>query len=276
MPLIDVFYSPRQVSAPKTSSPSPGKPRWVVEDWLEQGLPIHILVPEPVSRSQLALAHAQSYVDGVLDCQLRNGFRGFERDVADSLPWTCGSMLAAARAALESGRPTCSPTSGFHHAGYDSGHGFCTFNGLMVTALVLHAEGKVRRVGILDCDQHYGDGTADILDKLQIDWVCHVSHEYNDPSDAQPFLSGLPRLMDQFRGCDLLLYQAGADPHIRDPLGGFMTTYELQKRDDLVFATARSLGLPVAWNLAGGYQQPLSRVLDIHRNTLMAAALSQE
>lgn len=26
----------------------------------------------------------------------------------------------------------------------------------------------------------------------------------------------------------------------------------------------RALGLPVAWNLAGGYQEPTSRVIDLH------------
>lgn len=29
-------------------------------------------------------------------------------------------------------------------------------------------------------------------------------------------------------------------------------------------------GIPVVWDLAGGYQEPLSRLLDIHRNTMMA------
>ncbi len=29
------------------------------------------------------------------------------------------------------------------------------------------------------------------------------------------------------------------------------------------------MSLPVAWNLAGGYQNPLRRVLDIHDNTML-------
>jgi hypothetical protein len=58
----------------------------------------------------------------------------------------------------------------------------------------------------------------------------------------------------QFADCDVLLYQAGADPHIDDPLGGWLTDAQLAQRDRLVFETCRELGLPVAWNLAGGYQ----------------------
>jgi acetoin utilization deacetylase AcuC-like enzyme len=270
MDCIDVYYSPMQVSRPDSSSPSPRKPAWVVADWIEQGLPIRVMEPIPTSREQIALAHAPEYVEGILNCELMNGFRGRQTDVADSLPWTCGSLLSAARAALNNGLVACSPTSGFHHAGYESGYGYCTFNGLMVTALALKAEGKVCRVGILDCDQHYGDGTAEIMDQLAIDWIRHVSQEHWSPDDARPFIDNLPEVVHSFADCDLLIYQAGADPHINDPLGGFLTTEELAERDRVVFSVAKSVGIPVVWNLAGGYQEPLSRVLEIHRNTMMA------
>jgi len=270
MNYIDVYYSPKQVSCPDSSSPSPRKPTLVVADWIAQGLPIRIVEPLPTSREQIALAHAPEYVDGILNCELMNGFRGRQKEVADSLPWTCGSLLSAARGALSNGLVACSPTSGFHHAGYESGYGYCTFNGLMVTALALKAEDKVRRVGILDCDQHYGDGTAEIMDQLAIGWIQHISQEHGYSCVAKQFISELPEVVRSFAGCDLLIYQAGADPHIDDPLGGFLTTAELAERDRIVFSVAKSIGIPVVWNLAGGYQQPLSRVLEIHRNTMMA------
>lgn len=267
---IDVYFSPKQLSNPETTSPSPRKPEFVVADWIEQNLPIRILEPVPVSREQIALAHERSYVDGVLDCLLPNGFRGRQRDVADSLPWTSGSFLSAARCALDNGLVACSPTSGFHHAGPASGYGYCTFNGLMVTALALKAEEKVRRVGILDCDEHYGDGTAKIIDKLGIDWIRHVSAEYAGAAAAKRFIETLPAVVRDFSVYDLLIYQAGADQHIDDPLGGFLTTAELAERDRIVFSVAKAIGIPVVWNLAGGYQQPLARVLEIHRNTMAA------
>ena len=54
-----------------------------------------------------------------------------------------------------------------------------------------------------------------------------------------------------------------------------MTNAQLAHRDFLVFDTCRKLGLPVAWNLAGGYQTPLRRVLDIHDATMrMCAAVN--
>jgi acetoin utilization deacetylase AcuC-like enzyme len=140
----------------------------------------------------------------------------------------------------------------------------------MVTALALKAEGKVRRVGILDCDEHYGDGTAEIIDQMSIDWIRHVSEEYAGAAAAKRFIETLPAVVRSFAGYDLLIYQAGADQHINDPLGGFLTTAELAERDRIVFTIAKAIGIPVVWNLAGGYQQPLARVLEIHRNTMAA------
>ena len=270
MKFIDVYFSPKQLSSPTTSSPSPRKPANVVADWGDQAFPIRIVDPAPTTREQIALAHDRSYVDGVLDCLLPNGFRGREWDVADSLPWTTGSLLSAARCALSNGRVSCSPTSGFHHAAYRSAFGYCTFNGLMITAMVLRAERKVRRIGILDHDQHYGDGTANIVDELALGWIRHVSQEYCDASVAKRFVNELPEVVRRFSDCDLLIYQAGADQHINDPLGGFLTTAELAERDQTVFSVANEIGIPVVWNLAGGYQHPLENVLEIHRNTMAA------
>ena len=81
----------------------------------------------------------------------------------------------------------------------------------------------------------------------------------------------LPAIVDELADCDLVLYQAGADPHVNDPLGGWLTTDELRRRDAIVFERLRALGVPVVWNLAGGYQQErdgtIPRVLEIHDNT---------
>jgi acetoin utilization deacetylase AcuC-like enzyme len=87
---------------------------------------------------------------------------------------------------------------------------------------------------------------------------------------AQEFLDRIPAIVASMADCDVVLYQAGADPHVDDPLGGWLTTEQLAERDRRVFLTARSIGLPIAWNLAGGYQNPLRKVLDIHDNTMRA------
>lgn len=276
MEFIDVAFTPKQISIPKTESPSPLKPGWVVQDWQAHNLPLRIVEPVAVTREQLARVHDRKYVDGVLDCQIPNGFYGREPDVAASLPWTTGSFMTAARCALGTSTVACSPTSGFHHAGFRSGHGYCTFNGLMVAAMVLKEEGRVSRVAILDCDQHYGDGTAEIIEMHSINWITHYSldyfAEYPRTGAGSRFLEALPALVRSFEGCDLLMYQAGGDQHQDDPLGGFLTTSEMMKRDKIVFAEAKAMNIPVVWNLAGGYQKPHERIVEIHRNTMRACA----
>ena len=188
-------------------------------------------------------------------------------------------MLSAARHALRHGGAAVAPCSGFHHAEWAQGGGFCTFNGLMVTAAALHEEGATR-IGILDCDMHYGDGTDDILERLgNAAWVTHFTAgaSFSAPSQAGAFLREvLPEALHQMRSCNVVLYQAGADPHVDDPLGGWLTTEQLRARDEIVFEALRTLGIPVAWNLAGGYQRDagggIPKVLEIHDNTLLACA----
>jgi acetoin utilization deacetylase AcuC-like enzyme len=65
-----------------------------------------------------------------------------------------------------------------------------------------------------------------------------------------------------------VLYQAGADVHVDDPLGGVLTTEQMMERDRIVFRAARRTQTPIVWNLAGGYQQPLSKVIVLHLNTM--------
>ena len=273
---IPVFYSPAMVANSESFSPSAGKPALAVESWQCLGLPLEFHTPHPISVEQCGVAHDPDFVADVLSCRRANGFGNTSPAVAAALPWTNGAMLSAAREALRNGIGAIAPCSGFHHAGYDFAGGFCTFNGLMVTATVLLAEGKASKVGILDFDQHWGNGTQDIIERLQLgSEVVHYSpREYARSARAEAFLAGIPKILERFAECDLLLYQAGADPHIDDPLGGWLTSDQLYRRDRTVFDGLRRLGIPVAWNLAGGYQFDeeggIRPVLDIHDNTLVA------
>lgn len=278
---IPVFYTER-MPAPNYGSISPSayKPRQVVESWtLEHDFPVELISPEPVTEDQLCLAHDPCYVREVLACKQLNAFGNTLPEVAASLPYTSGSLLSAARHVLAHGGVACSPTSGFHHARHERGEGFCTFNGLMVTALALREEGLVQRIGILDCDFHYGNGTDDIIAMTQSDWVHNITNSRGykgETGRGDDFLEALPALVRQLAGCDLILYQAGADAHVDDPLGGFLTTHQMRLRDRIVFNEISALGIPLVWNLAGGYQVELfpsgktsiRKVLELHDNTM--------
>jgi len=183
-------------------------------------------------------------------------------------------MVSAAKEAVNNGKVAVAPCSGFHHAGIDWPQGYCTFNGLIVAAYILKNKRLADKVGILDFDMHYGNGTADIIKKRHLDWIVHLSAgaKYYMQGQANEFLGLIPKMVNLMSDCDVILYQAGADPHINDPLGGWLTTDQLAERDQIVFTMAKRLGIPVAWNLAGGYQTDedgsIRPVLDIHDNTM--------
>ncbi len=153
----------------------------------------------------------------------------------------------------------------------------------MVVAAKLLSENPDLKIGILDCDMHYGDGTADILKQRPelAKSILHITqgkHFYGDRPEVEAlefefWLDHSIHELNEF-GCDLVLYQAGADPHIKDPLGGFLTNEQLQQRDRNVFTKVRA---PIAWCLAGGYQENKGGnftedpVLRIHYNTILEA-----
>lgn len=179
MKSVPVFYDERMVALNRNRfSPSAQKPRLIVEHWTNLNLPIDFMPVTPVSIEQLTAVHDKEYVTGVIERRLANGFGYHGPDVTESLIFTNGSLLSSACWALENNSIACTPCSGFHHAHYQCDGDFCTFNGLMVTAVEVLKRNDVKRVG-------------------------------------------------------LILYQAGADPHIDDALGGWMTTEELRYREQL-------------------------------------------
>jgi len=270
--MIPVFYTPLMVADSRSISPSAAKPAKVVDSWNKQ-FPIEIIEPVPVTNDELYRAHESDFVDGVLSCNIENGFGNKSPQVAASLKYTSGAMLSAARHAIKTKSVAAAPVSGFHHAGFASSEGFCTFNGLMVAALALAADG-VKNVAILDLDMHYGNGTDDIIRKRNVTFVKHFTagKKYTEPSQAQEFFNELESRLEWMSDSDVILYQAGADPHVDDPYGGFLTTMQLRRRDEIVFKAAKKAGVPIAWDLAGGYQTErdgsIPKVLEIHDNTM--------
>lgn len=273
---LKVFYREEQ-SAPRNRSYSPSaeKPAHVTAAWTATGIPLEIVAPPPASLADLFAAHDRDYVEAVLNGVIPNGFGNRLAEVTATLPYTIGSLLAAAEHSATTGEPALSPTSGFHHAGWEHGAGFCTFNGLMVAALSLKRRGLAERVAIVDLDQHFGDGTRDIIRRLGLDWVSHYTYGASPatPGTASTWLELLPQMVTEtIADCDVVLFQAGVDPHIDDPLGGALTSEQLAERDRLVFSTCRASGVPVVVNLAGGYQRPLQRVVQLHVQTLLELA----
>lgn len=275
---IPVIYTAEMSVSTQSFSPSANKPRQVVDDWLMRDMPVTLVAPEPIAVADLYLAHDPKHVDFILAGEKPNGFGNRDTAVAESLLYTTGAMYEAAHLALANGKVACAPVSGFHHAGWGFSGGFCTFNGLMVTLYKLRDRGLIKRAAILDLDMHYGNGTEDIITLLgSQSWIEHYSNSFT-ADQAEGFLKDLPAILEKWAASepDILLYQAGADSHIDDPLGGYLTTAQMRRRDRIVFETCEKLGIPVAWALAGGYQRDgmgsIKPVLRLHRATMEECA----
>lgn len=277
--MIPVFYRLEQSCDDAVRvSPSAGKPALVIADWTSDSSIsscIEVKSFEPASTEALYAAHSRTYVDGVLSCHRSNGFGTKSPKIAASLRYTTGSMIAAAAHVLTNNvaglNVAVSPTSGFHHSAYSDGGGFCTFNGLMATAIHMHSLGLAKKILIVDMDQHYGDGTDDIIQKLGIDYIDHITANKSYRTAAQA-LKCCELSSVQQQQYDLVLYQAGADIHVNDPLGGLLTTDQMRQRDRSIFTNCARLRVPLVWNLAGGYQRDekggIEPVLALHRNTM--------
>jgi acetoin utilization deacetylase AcuC-like enzyme len=277
---LKVFYSPDMVSeSGRKVSPSDRKPREVADALQRRPWPIELIAPEPTPVADICRIHEPDYVTDVLELRRASGFGSISASVARSLPYTCGACHDAAVIALKDGI-SASLSSGFHHAGPSGARGFCTFNGLMICAAQLLAAKRVEKVAIVDCDYHYGDGTQAIIDALELsEQVLHISfgQTYNNPSQADAYLAHVHELKTVLANHQpgVILYQAGADTHIDDPLGGLLTSEQMRERDHSMFAIAHDLSIPLAWNLAGGYQvEPdgsIPRVVELHLNTFEEA-----
>jgi len=87
-------------------------------------------------------------------------------------------MVAATLHAFKTGETAFSPTSGAHHACFDQGGRYCTFNFLALAAVEVHEVGA-KKVAIIDCDMHGGNGTIDIINKLGFHFIKHYSFGYD-------------------------------------------------------------------------------------------------
>ena len=201
-----------------------------------------------------------------------------------------GGTWAAACHALEHGF-AANVAGGSHHAMPDGGAGYCVMNDLAVTAAALLQDGRVARVLILDLDVHQGDGTAVCLAGVDGAYTFSIHAERNFPArkaagwrdvglpdgtnDARylaVLARELPGLFAEARP-DLVLVQAGVDPHADDRLGRLALTDEgLVARDALVRQACLSAGVPFAATLGGGYDADVRRLGVRHARSLLTLA----
>jgi acetoin utilization deacetylase AcuC-like enzyme len=259
------------------------------------GEPLEFIEPHGATDEELLRVHAQDYVGRVMAGTLsreevrRIGFP-WSRELVERSLRSTGAAVDAAAAALEDGI-AASLAGGTHHAGSNWGEGYCVFNDTAVAAREMQARGVVRRVLILDCDVHQGNGTAEIFagDPTVFTMSIHGARNFplrkfpssldvdlEDNAGDEEYLRALaPAIERSFAGprADLVLYIAGADPYEGDRLGRLrLTKAGLLERDRMVLAAAEAAGVPLAIVCGGGYCRDVDSIVDIHAATMLLAA----
>jgi acetoin utilization deacetylase AcuC-like enzyme len=173
----------------------------------------------------------------------------------------------------------------------DGGAGYCVLNDLAITTAELLRTGQVARILILDLDVHQGDGTAACLAGVAGAYPFSIHAERNFPArkvqgwrdvglpdgtDDSRYLealsAALPGLFADSRP-ELVLVQAGVDPHADDRLGRLALSDEgLVARDALVRQACLAAGVPFAATLGGGYDADVGRLGVRHARSLLTLA----
>ncbi len=249
---------------------------------------------EAATDEQLQRAHTAGYVarvtGGLLsDKEMRRIGFPWSPELVERSRRSVGATIMACRAALAEGLAV-SLAGGTHHAYADHGEGYCVFNDVAVAARQMQVEGLARRIAILDCDVHQGNGTAAIFRDDESVFTFSIHGEKNfpfhketsdldialpDQAGDDEYLEALQEGIDQSltrAQPDLAIYLAGADPYLGDRLGRLCLTKEgLARRERLVFSACREVGAPIAITMAGGYARHIADTVDIHFQTLQIA-----
>jgi acetoin utilization deacetylase AcuC-like enzyme len=255
-----------------------------------------VFTPELPPTAWLELVHdpayIQAYYTGTLDpkAQRRIGLP-WSPELVNRTRIALGGSILTAKLALEYGL-ACNTAGGTHHAFANYGSGFCIFNDLAIASRVLQQLNLVKKILIVDLDVHQGDGTAAIFRQDPSVFTFSMHCEVNFPGTKQtsdldvPLREGmedgeylttlstyLPDLLDRVRP-DLVLYDAGVDPHLSDRLGKLaLTDSGIFQRDFQVLETCVSQGYPVACVIGGGYAEDLNSL--VYRHSLLHRAASQ-
>jgi acetoin utilization deacetylase AcuC-like enzyme len=222
--------------------------------------------PSKFDQSLLIKTHSSEYINQVNQSFPENGFAFLDGDTVvspgskDATKDAIGSIISAIDGVQnkEFKNAFCAVRPPGHHAEKNKAMGFCIYNNVAVGANYLIEKYKFKRVAIIDFDVHHGNGTQDIF--YNNEKVLYIStHQYpyypgsgsekekgkfnnifNIPleagTSAEEYLSAYDRVLKKLKEFkpEFLLFSAGFDAHIDDPLAqlrlGSEDFYQLTKR----------------------------------------------
>ena len=238
-------------------------------------------------QSLLVNTHSSEYISLVSQSFPVNGLAFLDGDTVvspgskDATKDAVGSIITAIDGVQNKNfkNAFCAVRPPGHHAEKDKAMGFCVYNNVAVGANYLIEKYKYKKVAIIDFDVHHGNGTQDIF--YNNEKVLYIStHQYpyypgtgskeekgnfnnilNIPLDAgttaEEYLNAYEDVLKKLKEFqpEFLLFSAGFDAHIDDPLAqlrlGSEDFYKITKRT-LEFSKSFCNGNVVSI-LEGGY-----------------------
>ena len=222
--------------------------------------------PTNFDQDLLIKTHSLDYINQVQKSFPQNGFNFLDGDTVvspgskDATKDAVGSILTAIEGVQNKDfkNAFCAVRPPGHHAEKDKAMGFCIYNNVAVGANYLIEKYKYNKVAIIDFDVHHGNGTQDIF--YNNEKVLYIStHQYpyypgsgsekekgkfnnvvNIPLEAgttaEEYLNAYEHVLKKLKEFkpEFLLFSAGFDAHIDDPLAQLRLNsedfYQLTKR----------------------------------------------
>ena len=243
--------------------------------------------PAKFDQSILINTHSSKYIDLVDKSFPENGLAFLDGDTVvspgskDATKDAVGSIITAIDGVQqkEFKNAFCAVRPPGHHAEKNKAMGFCIYNNVAVGANYLIEKYKYNKVAIIDFDVHHGNGTQDIFyDNEKVLYISTHQYPYypgsgseketgkfnnilNIPLEAgttaEEYLNAYENVLKKLKEFkpEFLLFSAGFDAHIDDPLAQLRLSsedfYHLTKR---TLETSKSLcNGNVVSILEGGY-----------------------
>ena len=146
--------------------------------------------PEPATDADILAVHEPGWVQrlqtGTLSYQEVMRLEvPYSRELVEAFWLAAGGSMLAARLALEQGIGF-NVGGGFHHAFAGHGEGFCAINDIAVAIRAMQRGGCIRRVMVVDCDVHHGNGTAGIFAGDTSVFTLSIHQFNNYPTEKPP------------------------------------------------------------------------------------------
>ena len=206
--------------------------------------------PTSFDQDLLIKTHSLNYINQVQNSFPQNGFNFLDGDTVvspgskDATKDAVGSILTAIEGVQNKDfkNAFCAVRPPGHHAEKEKAMGFCIYNNVAVGANYLIEKYKYNKIAIIDFDVHHGNGTQDIFyDNEKVLYISTHQYPYypgsgsekekgkynnifNIPLEAGTtaveYLNAYEHVLNKLKEFkpEFLLFSAGFDAHIDDPL----------------------------------------------------------